>query len=129
MTEHDHAVKLFAMALKDVRALIAMMNPQVFSDEIFGFHAQQTVEKALKAWLSQLKIEYPKTHDISFLLKLLEKKKKIAKKWKNLIEFNVFAVQYRYEAFDLEESLDRKNIIHLVKTLIAKVRRELKVGK
>jgi HEPN domain-containing protein len=28
-----------------------MGDPQVFTDTIFGFHAQQAIEKAVKAWL------------------------------------------------------------------------------
>jgi len=45
--EHAHA--LLEMARKDVRALTGMTDPEVFADEIFGFHAQQAIEKALKA--------------------------------------------------------------------------------
>jgi HEPN domain-containing protein len=29
-----------------------MADSPLFADEIFGFHTQQAVEKALKAWLS-----------------------------------------------------------------------------
>jgi HEPN domain-containing protein len=35
-----------------------------------GFHAQQAVEKALKAFLVYHQIEFPKTHDIDALLDL-----------------------------------------------------------
>jgi HEPN domain-containing protein len=40
------------MATKDLRALQGMLDNKTFADEVFGFHAQQIVEKSLKAWLS-----------------------------------------------------------------------------
>lgn len=41
-----------AAGTKDLRALQGMSDPDVFADEVFGFHAQQAAEKALKAWLA-----------------------------------------------------------------------------
>lgn len=38
---------------------------------ILGFHAQQAVEKALKAVLSLHRVEYPRTHNLVMLLELL----------------------------------------------------------
>ncbi len=35
-----------------------------------SFHAQQCVEKYLKAWLTEQKINFPKTHDLQLLAKL-----------------------------------------------------------
>lgn len=46
-------------------------DPEV-ADEIVGFHAQQAAEKALKAMLERRSIDYPYTHDLARLLKLLE---------------------------------------------------------
>jgi HEPN domain-containing protein len=40
---------------------------------VIGFHAQQAVEKCLKAVLTSREIPYPRTHDIAGLLKLLAK--------------------------------------------------------
>ena len=37
-----------------------------------GFHAQQAVEKAVKAVLTASDVEYARTHNLSFLLGLLE---------------------------------------------------------
>lgn len=37
-------------------------------DDVVGFHAQQTVEKAIKAALVLYGIDFPKTHDLDFLL-------------------------------------------------------------
>lgn len=43
-------------------------------DEAIGFHTQQVVEKAFKALLTQLKVRYVRTHDLAFLIDLLEDK-------------------------------------------------------
>lgn len=40
-------------------------------DLIFGFHAQQAIEKPLKALLAQLGRQYPRTHDLERLAFLL----------------------------------------------------------
>ena len=49
MSSLEHARKMLVMARKDLKAIEGMEDAETFSDEIFGFHAQQTVEKALKA--------------------------------------------------------------------------------
>ena len=71
MRDLRQAGAVLGMAHKDFKALKGMMNREVFDEEIFGFHAQQTIEKSLKAWLALLGKEYPLTHDISALLDLL----------------------------------------------------------
>ena len=49
-----------------------MLDPEVFDDEIFGFHSQQSVEKTIKAWLSLAEVTYSKTHDLEQLFAMLE---------------------------------------------------------
>jgi HEPN domain-containing protein len=68
MVNYEEAYLLLTAASRDLRALQGMTDPGVFADEIFGFHAQQAAEKALKAWLSALDVEYPRTHDLTMLL-------------------------------------------------------------
>ena len=57
MSDLDHAKSLLEMAMGDLNSLRGMVisastaNDGFFSDEIFGFHAQQAAEKCLKAWL------------------------------------------------------------------------------
>lgn len=95
-----------------IGALNGMTDTEAFADEIFGFHAQQAVEKALKAWLCILDIEYPRTHDISLLLRMIEKGGQSVEPLFDLIMFNPYAVQYRYDAFDdYGETLDRSVVI------------------
>ena len=56
MTQHNRAEVFLIMAHKDLRALRAMTGGE-FAVEIFGFHAQQAAEKALKAWAVQYRYE------------------------------------------------------------------------
>lgn len=59
-------------ASSDLRlALIAAGDAQVLP-EMAAFHAQQAAEKALKAVLVHHQVDFPRTHDIQQLLKLIE---------------------------------------------------------
>lgn len=51
MVAPDPAHGLFMLAQHDLAALRAMHDPAVFAEEIFGFHAQQAVEKHVLARL------------------------------------------------------------------------------
>jgi HEPN domain-containing protein len=120
----DHATGLLAMARKDATALVGMRDqPVVFADEVFGFHAQQAVEKALKAWIDLRGESYPKTHDLAHLLAALESMGEACDPWWPLVDLSVFAVQYRYEAFSTARSapLEREGLVTAVEALLARV--------
>ncbi len=122
MKDLEHANLLYSMACKDLKALKGMEDKEIFDDEIFGFHVQQATEKALKAWLASLGVEYPKTHDLSLLLRLLEEQGIDVEKFWELVDYNIFAVQFRYEAFDLStESIDRSDAIRQTTNLLKQV--------
>jgi hypothetical protein len=53
MNDREHAEDILETGRRDLRALRAMHDVEAFPDEIFGFHAQQAVEKAMKAWLAR----------------------------------------------------------------------------
>ena len=102
MSDRDHALALLDMARDDLNALEGMQHPslfgkQFFSDEIFGFHCQQAIEKSLKTWLSLRGIHYPHTHDLMALLQILEDNGESIATLSDLVDLNPFAVQYRYE--------------------------------
>jgi HEPN domain-containing protein len=125
MKDPEQARSLLGMAERDYRALCGMEDPGVFSEEIFGFHVQQAVEKALKAWLCALGIPFPRTHDLDELGALLEKiGQKIPEFLPALLEFTDFAVAFRYEAFpDLEGDVDRHDCTDRVASLLQHVQR------
>jgi len=122
MSTSDEAAHLLAMARKDLTALGGMNDPNVFADEIYGFHAQQALEKALKAWLAALGIEYPRTHDVRALLALLKERGASVDDLWDLVEYNFFAVQFRYDAYEpLDEPLNRAATHARVAGVIEKV--------
>lgn len=49
MSGNDEALRLLDMATKDFRAAAGMSDSKQFDDEVFGFHIQQSAEKAFKA--------------------------------------------------------------------------------
>jgi HEPN domain-containing protein len=123
MKDLEQARNLLAKAERDYRALCGMEDPAVFSDEIFGFHVQQAVEKALKAWLCILGTPFPRTHDLDELGTLLEETgQQLPAFLPVLLEFTDFAVAFRYEAFpDMEGDIDRRDCISRVGLQLAYV--------
>ncbi len=119
--------RIFAMALKDWQALQGMVDSPLFADEIVGFHAQQAIEKALKAWLSALGAEYPHTHDLGRLLLALEEAGAEVIAFRGLAAYSAFGVQFRYEAFeeDAGDRLDRHKVIQEVGSLMRAVEARL----
>jgi len=89
-----------------------------FTDEIFGFHAQQAAEKACKAWMSGLRLVYPKTHDLELLFHLLsENGATVPVEYEDLLDLVDFSVQYRYEAFE-ELPIDRGETLLLPRRFV-----------
>ena len=123
MTDPDHARLLLETARKDLRALEGMGDPTTFAEEIFGFHAQQAVEKAIKSWLSLAGRAYPRTHDLEALLVLLEEGgANVPDTFWELIDLSDFAVQLRYQAYAYdEELLDRPSIVRRVRGIVERV--------
>ena len=67
-----------------------------------------------------------KTHDISLLLNNLEKQGFDMKHYNDLIEYNVYAVQHRYEAYNsISESINREQTIRRVSEIVIKVEKML----
>lgn len=104
----ENARMLMVMAGKDVRALAALADPESVDDEIFGFHAQQAVEKSLKAWISTIGGTFGRIHDLSQLFAILADLGCDVGRFEDLDMLNPFAVELRYEVMETEEPrLDR----------------------
>ena len=68
---HEQALLFLQKARSDEKLLDEVMESRRVADDVFGFHAQQACEKLLKALLSELGIEFPRTHSLRFLIDLL----------------------------------------------------------
>ena len=71
MTPRDQAGVLLRKADEDRYVVIRLMDDPRVSDEMVGFHAQQAVEKAIKAVLTAEGVRYRRVHDIAELLDLM----------------------------------------------------------
>ncbi len=65
----SEAVDWLRFAREDIQVAEWALSAQIYNQACF--HAQQCVEKALKAWLCRHGILPPKTHQLSLLLTLL----------------------------------------------------------
>jgi HEPN domain-containing protein len=89
-------------------------NPDI-SDEIVGFHAQQAVEKWLKAEIAARRERFKYTHDLRRLLNLaIADGPPPAVDRDSLIELTQYSVPLRYEDLLDAEPLDRESTIELV---------------
>jgi HEPN domain-containing protein len=68
----DTAEVLLAHAAEDELASRSLLSVEGITDSAIGFHAQQAVEKSIKAVLSARQIEYPYVHDIDGLIELAQ---------------------------------------------------------
>jgi HEPN domain-containing protein len=63
---------LLALAREDPAAAEALDRAERVSDAPVGFHAQQAVEKALKAAIASRNQDFPFTHDLGLLMQLCQ---------------------------------------------------------
>src|SRR5437016_10855937 len=82
-------------------------------ESLIVFHAQQAIEKALKAVLVGHEVDFPKTHDLEQLVEIIEE---AGIAWpaglNKVLQFTTFATQGRYPGFgdpitdaDVEEAI------------------------
>lgn len=126
MSDAKCARMLLEAAERDVGALRVMRRSHEIPDEVFGFHVQQAAEKSLKAWLALLGKVYPLTHNLEALLELLSERNDVSCRFRKLIDYTPYAVEFRYEGVESgTEPIDRKSALTLVEALLAQVRRQL----
>ena len=102
-----------------------MTNATTFHEAVWGFQVQQTIEKALKAWLYLTGVEPPFTHDLVVLLKLLSQSGIDIAPYRDLARFTDFAVQIRYDDQPELQNLDRPIWNNRVEALLAFIEAQL----
>lgn len=124
MAEAD-ALALVAIARRDLLAAHGMFDTTTFHEAVWGFQVQQTVEKALKAWLYLSGVEPPFTHDLVALLKLLNQAGIDIAPYRDLARFTDFAVQIRYDDQPDLQNLDRPIWNNRVEALLVYIEAQL----
>jgi HEPN domain-containing protein len=69
---NELAQLLMEKAAGDEKILFRLIDDEDIPDDGLGFHAQQAVEKMIKAVLAHHKVSYERTHNIAYLLTLLD---------------------------------------------------------
>jgi HEPN domain-containing protein len=104
--------------LSTIDLLRYIISSDIVADEIFGFHAQQAVEKSLKAWIIGAGGTIDRIHDVRRLLIILQDLGFNVDSYRELIPLNSFAVQFRYEAMEEEDvPLERADTLNKVESL------------
>jgi len=97
-----------SIAHRDLSAAMAMADSSVFGEDTWGFHLQQAIEKALKAWLLVLTpVQPPFSHNLRLLFQMLRDQGAAVEPFVGLSRFTLFAVLWRYDEEPELENLDR----------------------
>jgi hypothetical protein len=111
---YTQAQILLIKAAEDEAALHANGNP----DTILGFHAQQAIEKLLKALLSQIAAPFELTHNLSRLQAILiAAGETLPITPLPLGELNDFAVVYRYDLLTQQAGPENADLIDTVRLI------------
>ena len=122
----DDARRLMRRAQADLNALRNMGDREKFDENIYGFHAQQAVEKSLKAWLAFLGRSYPFRHDLGELLAALAAAGEDVEDLWTLADLTPFAVQLRYETVEADTFLNREHVAAEIAALILRIEQAMK---
>jgi HEPN domain-containing protein len=120
MPPHDRldlARVLLAKAADDEALVRKVSSDSDISDAIVGFHAQQAVEKQIKAVLAVRGIPFVKSHALSYLIGLIEENQITAPSALEQADtLSPWAVEFRYEGEE-PPALDRDGALTLVEQL------------
>jgi HEPN domain-containing protein len=98
ITRSKHWVVLLNKAKQDRDLASVVATDSTIADEIIGFDCQQAVEKSIKAVVAFRNVEYPLTHDIARLLKLLRDQPIVfPERLTDAAALTVFAGRLRYD--------------------------------
>jgi HEPN domain-containing protein len=120
MPQRDHrdlARVLLERAAGDEALVRRLLDDTEIPDAIVGFHAQQAAEKLIKAVLAVRGVRFARTHDLGYLIGLVESNDVDAPP--ALAEADAlspWAVDFRYET-ESEPPLDRRAALDLVEAL------------
>ena len=99
----EEAWRVLRLADRDIKVFEILMKEPEAHLSIVMFHAQQAVEKSLKAVLFSRQIEFRRTHNLTELAQLLRQEGVETPVADDLLErLNPFAVTFRYDDLEIE---------------------------
>lgn len=108
MRSREHAEILLRKASQDIYVLERLSADPATPDEILGFHAQQAVEKMLKAALTNRAIRYGRTHDLTVLVELLHQHQfSFPADLEEVKQLTPYAAEFRYTELPAQPPFDR----------------------
>jgi HEPN domain-containing protein len=117
MSNVEHAKKFLKIAGNDLEAFKILASAEGFESSITGFHAQQAIEKYLKAILFFHRIPFRKTHNLNDLMQLVKTVvKDIPFNTNDLEVLNPYAVLLRYDEI-VESEFDIPKAQELIESI------------
>jgi HEPN domain-containing protein len=108
MTPRDLAELFLEKARQDQAAMRALAANSDIADEVIGFHAQQALEKGLKAVLTSAGVRFGRTHSLIALLAFLGEAGIERPEWADQAAgLDPYAVVFRYAELHTDEKIDR----------------------
>jgi len=130
MRNRELAELFLRKAGQDEFVLEKLISDVASPEEVIGFHAQQAVEKMLKAVLALRAVRFGKVHEIGHILALLRKNNvAYPSEFEEMDRLTPYAAELRYQDFlaSPRHSLDREwvlNCIRQVRTWAESILRE-----
>ena len=111
------------------RAKAGRVSPEILYEDLC-YDAQQAVEKAFKSICIIHEIVFPKTHDIAYLIELLEKGGvEVPENLQNSKILTGYAVETRYPGdYEPVDEEDLRKAIEIAKKVMAWVKKEMDKG-
>lgn len=111
----DLAQILMRKAAGDEAVLARLSEDDDIPDDILGFHAQQAVEKLVKAVLAKHGVSYERTHNLTYLLTLLKDAAIVSPpRVEELPKLTPWATEFRYVDVP-EAALERRETLSLLR--------------
>jgi HEPN domain-containing protein len=118
---HEQTITLIRKADQDLYLMRSHQADLQVSDEMWGFHAQQAVEKLIKALLSHKQIRYPFSHRLRELAELAAQAgTSLPPHFDPLMDLTPYAAELRYAMLPQQETevpLDRAHLLTLTEML------------
>ncbi|OGB34246.1 MAG: hypothetical protein A3F78_05135 [Burkholderiales bacterium RIFCSPLOWO2_12_FULL_61_40] len=121
----EEAHRLLRLALRDQDTFDLLRPLPKASVAALGFHAQQAIEKALKAVCVRRSMEVRRTHDLAALAHaLLEDGVALPVSVDEFRTLNPFAVEYRYDD-EIASSMTREDLDGLLSPVLSWAKQQL----